>query len=145
VRADRFELPLRIVVADPVPDVRLALQRGATGKASLVPPAASSPEALAFDLEVTVDGVLADGRPRLLGPFVQGPPMERFVYVCVGQGAGWGPGRMKVPIGGIAWSLIEALPAGGRIEGRVSGRGRRGGPAFATVPILAPGWALSRG
>jgi hypothetical protein len=66
---------------------------------------------------------------------VQGPPQERFVYVCVGQ-----VGRMKIPLGELGWPLIERLPAGGRIEGRVCGRGRKGGPALATVPIRPPGW-----
>jgi hypothetical protein len=143
MRDDRFELPLRIVVADPCPGLALALQRGATGKASLVPSAAALPEALAFDLDVTVEGALPDGRPRFLGPFVQGPPAARFIYICVGQSSGAGIGRMKVPIGGITWALIGGLAPGGRIEGRTPGRGPKGGPALATVPILAPGWVCS--
>jgi len=144
MRADRFELPLRIVVVDPFPGLELVLQKGASGKAALLAPSASSPEAVAFDLEVTVAGALPDGRPRLLGPNVQGPPAERFAYICVGQGAtGWA-GRMKIPLRDVGWALIEGLPPGGRIEGRVSGRGRRGGPALATVPILAPGWVAAR-
>jgi hypothetical protein len=140
MRDDRFDLPLRIVVADPFPGLDLALQKGASGKATLVPPAASSPEGLAFELEVTVDGALPDGRPRLLGPYVQGPPQARFVYICVGQGGGGAVGRMKAPLPGLDWALIEGLPAGGRLEGRVAGRNARGGPALATVPILPPGW-----
>jgi len=145
MRADRFELPLRIVVADPLPGLALALQRGATGKAALVPPVASSPEALAFDLEVSVDGALPDGRPRFLGPHVQGPPAERFVYVCVWRKGGGPVGRMKVPLRDLGWALIEGLPTGGRIEGHVAGRGRKGGPALATVAILPPGWVHGGG
>ena len=34
MREDRFDLPLRIVVDDPVPGVAMVLQRGASGKAS---------------------------------------------------------------------------------------------------------------
>jgi hypothetical protein len=142
---DRFDLPLRIVVAGPVAGLTLALQRGASGKATLVPAAASSPEVLAFDLEVTVDGALPGGGPRLLGPFVHGPPQERFVYLCVGRPGGGRVGRMKVPLGGIDWGLIEGLPPGGRIEGCVAGRNAKGGPALATVPILPPGWAYIPG
>ena len=145
MRADRFDLPLRIVVADPFPGLALTLQRGATGKATPILPTASSAQAVAFDLDVTVDGALPDGRPRFLGPYVQGPPAERFVYVCVGEGeAGWA-GRMKVPLHELGWTVIDGLPAGGRIEGRVSGRGRKDGPALATVPILPPGWAYTGG
>jgi hypothetical protein len=145
MRDDRFDLPLRILVADPVPGLALTLQRGPTGKAALIPAAASSPGAVAFDLEVTVNGALPDGRPRFLGPYVQGPPAERFVYICVAQDGAGPIGRMKVPLGELGWTLIEGLPPGGRIEGRVSGRGRKGGPALATVPILEPGWAYIPG
>ncbi|HEY4029611.1 MAG TPA: DUF5990 family protein [Caulobacteraceae bacterium] len=147
MRADRFDLPLRILVQDPLPDLTLVLQKGATGKAEHLPPAPSSvpTQALAFDLEVTVTGALPDGRPRFLGAYVQGPPTGRFVYICVGKMAGQADsefgGRMKIPLGALDWPLIEAAQPGGRIEGRVPGRNAKGGPALATVPILPPGWA----
>ena len=141
MRPDRFDLPLRIVVCDPFPGLDLTLQRGAAAKAALVPPAASSPEAVAFDLDVAVDGALPDGRPRFLGPHVQGPPAERFIYICVSQGGeGWN-GRIKVPLRDLSWSAIQALPSGASMEARISGRSPKGGPALATVPILPPGWA----
>lgn len=149
MRNDRFELPLRIVMDDPVPGAAIALQRGAAGKASLVAPVQASPEALAFDLSVTVDGALPDGAPRLLGPFVQGPPAGRFVYLNSGAAAGQ-PGaawqrRAKVPLSGLTWTLIEALPAGGRLEAHIAGKSRDGGVACASVPLLAPGWrAMAR-
>ncbi len=148
MREGRFELLLRILVEDPIPGLRLALQRGASAAAELVGAAASDGEPLAFELSVSVDGVLADGRPRLVGPFVQGPPAERFVYLCVGESAGqagsaW-RGRVKVPLGGLTWEVIEALPSGGRLDARIPGRGRNGGPALASVPILPPGWRTAR-
>ena len=148
MRPERFELPLRVVVENPVPGLVMALQRGAAGKAELVGRVIGSGEVVIFDLEVAVEGALPDGRPRLLGPYVQGPPAERFVYLCVGLYAGqpdspWN-GRVKVPIGGITWDLIEALTPGCRLEGRVGGRGRKDGPALATVPILEPGWRAVR-
>ena len=147
MRAERFELPLRIVMEDPVPGVWIALQKGASGKAELIGPAAKAPSSLAFELEVVVEGALPDGRPRLLGPYVQGPPAARFVYLCVGQFAGqagseWGR-RVKVPLGGLSWALIEALPPGARLVGRIGGRGRDGSPACASVPIRPPGWQAS--
>ena len=141
MRSGRFELPLRIVVVDPFPGAALTLQRG---KTELVAPAEASAQAVSFELEITVDGALPDGRPRLLGPYVQGPPAERFAYLGVGRMAGdpgseWS-GRIKVPLGGIGWPTIEALAPGARLEGRISGQGKRGGPALATVPLLPPGW-----
>jgi hypothetical protein len=143
MRTDRFELPLRIVVQDPVPGLAIALQRGAASKAELVGLSMSSGEPLAFDLEVTVKGSLADSRPRLLGLYVQGPPAERFFYLCVGKMAGQADsgfgGRVKVPLGGLTWRLIKDLPQAGRLEALISGR-RGDCPALATVPLLAPGW-----
>jgi hypothetical protein len=141
VRADRFDLPLRIVVDGPIPGLAMALQRGAD---EIVGRATSSAAPLAFDFDVTVHGMLADGRPRFVGPWVHGPPAERFVYLRVGQHAGqmdtpWG-GRVKVPLRDIAWAAIDALAPGHRLEGRVNGRGRKDGPALASVPILPPGW-----
>jgi hypothetical protein len=146
--AERSALPLRIVVDQPVPGVALALQRGASGKASLVGPVQVSAEAIVFDFEVTLDGSIADGRPRLLGPFVQGPPAARFVYINVGASAGqigspW-QRRVKVPLGAIDWRAIEALAPGERLTARFNGTARDGSPACATVPILPPGWVARR-
>ena len=144
MRADRFDLPLRIVVDDPVPGVALALQRGAAAKAALEPPAKATASAMAFEFAVVVDGALPDGRPRLLGPCVQGPPGERFAYLCVGQMAGqaaseWSR-RVKVPLHGLSWSLIEALAPGQRLEAHIASRGKDGTPACASVKLLPPGW-----
>ena len=147
MRADRFELPLRIVIEDPVPGVAIALQRGAAAKGELVQAAAASPAAIIFEFETLVEGALPDGRPRIIGPYVHGPPGARFVYLCVGQLAGQ-PGspwtrRVKVPLGWLSWGLIEALEPGTRLEARIAGRARDGGPACASVPLLGPGWRVA--
>ncbi len=141
---ERFELPIRIVVENPVPGLAIALQRGNAAKATLVAPSSRSPDAVVFDLEITVDGRLPDGRPRLLGPSVQGPPEARFVYLPLGRYAGqadseWG-GRVKVPLGGLTWEQIKALSPGARLSTRLSGRSPKGGPALASVQLLTPGW-----
>ena len=145
MRPDRFELPLRIVMEDPVPGVAIAVQKGASGKAELVPPASAAPQELVFEFDVTVAGALPDGRPRFLGPCVQGPPTARFVYLCVGQAAGQASSpwlrRVKVPLGALGWSVIDALAPGQRLTARIAGRARDGGPACATVPLLGSGWS----
>jgi hypothetical protein len=144
--SERFELPIRIVVVDPVPGLSIALQRGQAAKAELIPPAGQSEEAVVFDIEVMVDGRLADGRPRLLGPVVQGPPKARFVYLAVGTYASqtassWG-GRIKVPLSGLSWDQMEAPTSGQRLVARIPSRAPKGGPALASVPLLAPGWQV---
>ena len=146
MRPERFVLPIRIVVVDPVPGLSIALQRGQAAKAELIPPASQSSEAVVFDIEVTVDGRLADGRPRLLGPAVQGPPKARFVYLAVGTYAGqtassWG-GRIKVPLGGLPRDQMDALAPGQRLVARIAGRSPKGGPSLASVQLLAPGWQV---
>lgn len=106
----------------------------------------ASPERLIFDLAIRTEGSLADGRPRLLGPFVQGPPAARFVYLCVGQAAGqagseWNR-RIKVRLAGLTWDQVRAATPGSRLVACVAGRGRDGSPACASVPLLAPGWRV---
>jgi len=145
MNVERFELPLRIIVEDPVPGLAIALQRGKAAKATLVPPSSRSPDAVVFDLNVTVDGRLPDGRPRLLGAYVQGPPEARFVYLPLGRYAGqadseWA-GRVKVPLGGLGWDQIEALAPGTRLVARITGQSPKGGPALASMRLLPPGWA----
>ena len=146
MRAETFELPLRIVMEHPPAGAVVALQRGATGNAELVGPVSASAEALVFEFAVTVSGAGPDGGPRLLGACVQGPPGGRFVYLNSGiysHAPGTTEGRRaKVPLGGISWALIEALPAGGRLDAHIAGTARDGGVACASVPLLSPGWRV---
>lgn len=146
MRAETFELPLRIVMERPPAGAVVALQRGASGKAELVAPVSASPEALVFEFAVTVKGAGSDGGPRLLGACVQGPTDGRFVYLNSGAYAG-APGatggrRAKVPLAGISWALIEASSSGGRLEAHIAGTARDGGVACASVPLLPPGWRI---
>lgn len=146
--AERSALPLRIVVKQPLPGVALALQRGASAKAILVGPAHVSVDSIVFDFEVTLDGSTAAGGPRLLGPFVQGTPTGRFIYITVGANAGqigspW-KRRAKVPLDAIDRESIEALAPGERLTAHIAGTARDGSPACATVPILPPGWVARR-
>src|SRR6202000_2396242 len=83
--ADRVEASIRVIVNNPVQGLTIALQRGSATKATLVPPTEVSSDSMKFEFEVTAAGRLANGKPRLLGPFVQGPPEARFVYLCVGR------------------------------------------------------------
>ncbi len=134
-----FELPLRITVRRPPSGVEFAVQRGS---AELIAPSARDGDALVFDFSVRVDGVTSSGAPRLLGPFTQGPPSARFVYVNAGQSAGqantrWNR-RAKIPLAGITASLIQAAAKslGVRIETDFAGTGADGGPTCATVKSI---------
>ncbi len=142
--ADAIDVPLRILVADPVPGVALALQRGKSGSHTLIPPSSVAAEAAAFDFTVSAAPAKSGPAPRLLGPFVQGSTDGRFVYLCIGQYAGdpaspWAR-RAKIPLTGLTWPLIDAVKDGGRLEARIAGRARDDSPACASIALLPPGW-----
>jgi hypothetical protein len=140
------ELALRIVVDHPIPGVKLRLQRG---RDELVAPTSESESAVAFDFTVRVGLPGRGGRPSFLGPFTQGAPAARFVYVNAGQNAGqhdspWSR-RAKVPLTDITTAQVEqALESGARLEVHYPGRGRDGGPTCATVHLPPGAWQVRR-
>ncbi len=90
-----------------------------------------------------------DGLPNFLGPLTQGPISSRFVYINIGKSAGqigscW-ERRIKVPLGGITWDMIEKASTNPRllIEARLPGTGKDGGPSCATVKPVE-GWRLCK-
>ncbi|HKR64653.1 MAG TPA: DUF5990 family protein [Thermoanaerobaculia bacterium] len=137
------EVRFRIIVLDPPTGVTFRVQRGRT---DLLAPSIETAHAFTFDFTLRVEAG-ADGQPRLLGPFAQGPPAKRFVYVNSGKHAGdakscWDR-RAKVQLGGVDTSLVEqAARTGAVIETQIVGTGRDGGPACATVPLIG-GWRIA--
>jgi hypothetical protein len=138
------ELPLRIVVVAPLPGVVFQLQKG---RADLVPPVETTDDRLAFELTVRVTPGKG-GAPNFLGPFAQGPPASRFVYVnsgtLAGQGGSCWTRRAKVPLTAITWELIEQALAAPEslLKARIPGVAKDGGPVCATVRLLDGGWAV---
>jgi hypothetical protein len=140
------KLPLRITLLQPPRDVVFCLQ---SGKTEIVSQVRSVGDDLSFDLSLRL-GERPDGLPNFLGPFAQGPPAGRFVYVNSGTSAGeagsrW-TRRAKIPLSAITWPMIEeVLAAPDRIlEACIAGTARDGGPACATVPLLEGGWRVAR-
>ena len=140
------ELPLRIVVLRPPQGVAFAVQRG---RSELLPPSRASDEAVVFDLGVRVAHGKA-GAPNLLGPFAQGTPADRFIYVNSGTSAGqlgspW-TRRAKVRTSGIDWSLVEETLAtpGAVLEACIEGTGKDGSPCCASVKLVGGGWTVVR-
>ena len=137
------ELPLRVTVLRPPPQVTFALQ---CGRRELVAPSRVTATEISFDLRLRIGAKRPNGRPTLLGPAAQGPPDARFLYVNSGTRAGQAAScwdrRAKVPLTTITRTLIEAALAapGATLESRIHGTAGDGGPACATVPILEPGW-----
>ena len=138
-----MELAFRITVLNPPRGVVFRLQRG---RSELVAPSSESGSGIVFDFTLRVAPGAAGDPPRLLGPFAQGPPAKRFVYVNSGKQAGQADScwdrRAKVPLDRVDASLIEQAAASGAvIEAQIAGTGRDGGPACATVPLVS-GWRV---
>jgi hypothetical protein len=115
------------------------LQRG---RDEVVSATRSTGASIAFALSVRA----RTGGPRpgvtILGPFAQGPPAKRFVYVNSGTFAGdaassWSR-RAKVSLAGIDDALVHAVTTqpDACLEATIPGRAGDGGPSCATVPLL---------
>lgn len=141
------ELPLRITVLHPPAGVAFAVQKG---RDELLPATRKTAEEMVFDLTVRVADPSA-ASPNFLGPFAQGKPDDRFVYVNSGKRAGQADScwdrRAKVKLGTITREMVDAALRDPRavLEARFEGAGRDGSPSCATVPLLDGGWRLVRG
>jgi len=140
------EVNLRIIVDDPVPGVFLRLQRG---RDELVEATDETATQVTFDFTARVGIPLPNGAPNFLGPFTQGPPAVRFVYIRVGKSAGQAntafDRRAKIPLGGISTELVAKALAnpGAVLEVHMPGRGKDGTPTCASVKLPSGAWKLS--
>ncbi len=110
----------------------------------LVGTVVSTGEDLSFDVDIRTQ-VSGDG-VRFLGPFAQGPPSGRFLYICAGTCAGqmdsrW-TRRAKIPLSSITAAMVKMVleSPGGMLEAQINGTAKDGGPACATVLLLGGGW-----
>ena len=140
------EIKFRITMLDPPRGVLFALQR----RSELVAVTRSSGKPIFFDFTARL--VVTPGQQRVdfRGPFVQGRPGNRFIYVNSGTYAGdqdscWSR-RAKVPLAGITRSLARNLQAtpNARLEARILGTSRDGGPSCGSVLPLGSGWAVAK-
>ncbi|MGI8734979.1 MAG: DUF5990 family protein [Pyrinomonadaceae bacterium] len=142
------ELTLRIVLEKPPAGVDFGLQKGKGNSYDTIQTQRSEGKDLHFEFPVRSKATGKDSIPNFLGSFVQGPTGERFVYIDIGTYAGqtetcWSR-RLKVPLRGITWEMInEAAEGKSILETRVLGTGRDGSPTCATVKPF-PGWKLAQ-
>ncbi len=137
------ELTLRIIIQKPPQGVDFALQKGKGSAYEMVQKQRSAKKDLVFEFQPTVKEGVSGGMAALGGPFVQGPPRQRFVYVdigaCAGQADSCWSRRLKIPLEGITAKMTGI---GGILEARVPGTGRDGGPNCGTVKDFE-GWKLA--
>jgi hypothetical protein len=140
------ELTFRIVLEKPPAGVDFGLQKGRGNDYETTQKQRSGTDDLYFEFTVRAKAGAKGGAPNLLGPFVQGPPSARFVYLDIGTYAGqtdtkWSR-RLKIPLTGITLEIIDrAADSPVVLETHVPGTGRDGGPNCATVKPFR-GWKL---
>ena len=140
------ELTFRIVLEKPPAGVDFALQKGKGSKYEIVQKQRSGSGDLQFEFAARAITDQKGEAPTLLGPFVQGSPAERFVYIGIGKFAGqtgteWSR-RLKVPLSGVTSEMVErATSTSAVFVTHVPGTGKDGGPNCATVKPFV-GWKL---
>ena len=143
------ELPLRIVLVAPPAGVDFGVQDGKGSDYKTIQKQRSKGADLSFELKVMVKDNRDDGIPNFLGSLAQGPAFGRFIYIDVGRHAGQADSewdrRIKVPLSGVSWEMIEKASADPKaiLEARLPGTGRDGGPSCATVHPVK-GWTLRK-
>ena len=137
---------LLLITAAP-PGVRWAVQHGRDG---LLPPYASTAELMSFAFTLGLRPALPDGSFNFRGPFAQGTPADRFLYLNSGTYAGqpdtvWAR-RAKIKLAGIPRPLVQAAAgdANVAIAGRLHGTAKDGGPVCARIDPLLIRWDLER-
>ena len=143
------ELRLRIVLVAPPAGVDFGVQDGKGSDYTTIQKQRSKGADLSFEFTVTVKDNRDDGLPNILGPLTQGPTTCRFIYIDIGKLAGQSDScwerRIKVPLSGITWDMIEKASADSMLllEALLPGTGKDGGPSCATVKP-AEGWKCCR-
>lgn len=138
------DLPIRLVLVEPPSGIDFGIQHGSGANYETRFVQQGKHGDVVFDFSLAVADNRKDGLPNFRGPFAQGPPVSRFIYVDVGTYAGqkntpWSR-RMKIPLQGITWALISKVTSkpGHKLLARIPGTGKDGGPSCAMVQLLGP-------
>lgn len=139
---------VRIILQKPPDGVDFGLQKGSGHPYETVQIQQARAQDIRFECALTVKGDRQkDENPGFSGPFVQGSPPEKFIYIDIGTYAGqaeciWGR-RLKVPLRGITWETIEQVITASEfvLETQVPGSAKDGSPACATVKPFG-GWKI---
>src|SRR5688500_18497282 len=112
-RAMERDIAMRIILEKPLAGVDFGVQKGRGNDYETIQKQRSNGKDLSFEFTVRVKPGNKDGSPNFLGPIVQGPTGERFVYIDIGTyagqtGTGWSR-RLKIPLRGITWEMIDQL------------------------------------
>lgn len=124
-----------------------ALQKGSGNNYEAVQQQKSNGNDLHFEALIEIKGSKPIHEfPDFKGPFVQGPVGGRFIYLDIGSYAGvagsWS-GRLKIPLSGITWDIINKAitQSAPTLKTVVPGTGKNGMPNCATVKPFE-GWSV---
>lgn len=123
-------------------NVRLGVQKG---KVVIDDCLADGPEVI-FSCPLRVERNGESGKPNFLGPYTQGTPTERFIYLCWGEriaGMWDGFGRVKVHLKELDWHSVEdAISTDKPIEAIIRMTDKKGAPIYASVKSENISWQL---
>jgi hypothetical protein len=135
---------LRIRLERPTAGVDFGLQEGHGHDVTIVQKQRSTGADLEFEFIAAAKSRSNDPLPTFTGPFVQGPSGDKFVYINIGTYAGqintpWSR-RLKIPLSGISWELIDSEQV---LLAEIPGTGKDGGPscAYEWRRRVDPSWA----
>jgi hypothetical protein len=113
--------------------VRLGIQKGN----DVIEDVSADVEKVTFNVSMRVEQQPSNGKPNFLGPFAQGTPQERFIYLCWGERVGnnWhGFRRAKIHLKHLEWQAVaSSLETGTPIEAFISMTDNKGEPLCASV------------
>lgn len=141
------ELTLRIILQAPPAGVQYCLQKGSGHQYETEQTQQAAGGDLVFTLSTKVKAD-KNNLPDFSGPFVQGPVGERFIYLDIGTMAGQAASpwqrRLKIPLRGITWEMMEQATGTSLnvLETHVPGTGKDGTPTCATVKPFN-GWQVA--
>lgn len=113
--------------------VRLGIQKGT----EVIEDVPGDVTQVTFAIPLRVKKNPQTGQPDFAGPFAQGRPGERFIYLCWGErkGEAWdGFRRAKIHLSHLDWGVVEAALKSGRpILALLEMTDDKGGPLCASV------------
>lgn len=131
-------ITIHIILEKPPVGVDYGVQQGSGTNYDSIQKQRSQGEDLRFTVALTLKSP-TDELPVFTGPFAQGPPKERFVYLNIGKSAGqwdsvWSR-RLKIPLKSITPEMIRHALAdsGAVLEIKVPGTAKDGTPTCASV------------
>jgi hypothetical protein len=115
--------------------VRLGIQKGK----EVIEDVPADRTQVTFTMPLRVERDSETGKPNFLGPFAQGTPQERFIYLCWGEkrGGNWdGFRRAKLHLKHLTWKQVEAaLQQNQPIKFSFDMTDAKGGPACGSLNL----------